>query len=484
MIHRRLGAVLGAAALAAASSVVAAPSASAGGPAAAVRAVGQISRQDVAPQPGSEPDTLVEPDVAVSPRDPRVAVAVAHDGRFPNGGAVDISYAWTHDGGLSWHHAAMPYLTKAVGGQWDRVSDPVVAFGPDGTVYVSTLLISLGCPSAVGVSRSTDGGRTFSRPVLAHYSASCAVSDDKNWLVVDDGPRSPYRGRLYQFWTPFLSDDQGNLTGSPQAVRWSDDRGQHWSRTVLVSAAAIFTQNSQPMIQPDGTITDTYLNFGTDGGREGPESRIGEDDDRTAAAPAEEDGDLLVARTSRDGGAHWSGEVTVTHDAGEGPAGIRCCLTSATADPSTGRLYAAWDSATPGVVALSASRDGRHWSAPVRVNREYRPGLDHVNVDVAAEAGRVYMTYGTRDTTVQDGRYVQQKLSVSYDGGTHFAAPLAVGPRSDLAYAAEAGGKFPGDYIGSAVRQGRVYLVWCLSSTPPRQPASYHQTLWAATLTS
>lgn len=487
MTRRRLSTVFAAAVLATASTLLLGPPARADSTAArpgpVVRSVGQIARQDVAPQPGSEPDTLVEPDVAVSPVDPRIAVAAAHDGRFPDGGAVDISYSWTHDGGRSWHHAPMPYLTKAVGGVWDRVSDPVVAFGPDGTVYISTLLISLDCPSAVGVSRSTDGGRTFSPPVLAHYSATCAVSDDKNWLVVDTGPRSPHRGRLYQFWTPFLSDEQGNLTGSPQVVRWSDDHGRHWSRTVNVSATDVFTQNSQPMIQPDGTITDSYLNFGSDSGREGPESRIGDDAAADAAPAAEPEGDLLVARTSRDGGADWSAEVTVTHDAGEGPAGIRCCLPSATADPRTGRLYAAWNSATPGVVALSSSRDGRHWSAPIQVNRESRPALDHVNVDVAAEGGRVYVSYGTRDTAVQSGRFVQQRVSVSADAGLHFRSPLSLGPPSDLNYAAEAGGKFPGDYIGSAVRAGRVYLVWARSSAPPNPAARFHQTLWAAVLT-
>jgi hypothetical protein len=485
--RRRVRTVLGASALAAASTLVAGPPASADSVATGhhpvVRHVGQVSRQDVAPRPGSEPDTLVEPDVAVSPKNPLVAVAVAHDGRYPDGGAVDISYAWTHDGGRSWHHAPMPYLTKAVGGSWDRVSDPVVAFGPDGTVYVSTLLISLQCPSAVGVSRSTDGGRTFSPPVLAHYSASCAYSDDKNWLVVDTSPRSPHRGRLYQFWTPFLADEAGNYTGSPQVVRWSDDRGRHWSRTVDVSASDIFTQNSQPMIQPDGTIVDSYLNYGADAGEEGPESRIG-GEDRVARprAAAEPPADLLVARRSTDGGASWGPEVPITHDAGEGPAGIRCCLPSATADPRTGRLYAAWDSASPGTVALSSSADGRHWSAPVKVNREARPGLDHVNVDVSAYGGRVYVSYGSRDTTVQDGRFVQQRVSVSYDRGAHFGSPISLGPPSDLTYAAEAGGKFPGDYIGSAARGDRVYLVWCRSSTPPQPSAQYHQTMWGAVL--
>jgi len=49
--------------------------------------VGQIDSQDIPPLPGSEPDTLVEPDVAVSPVNPMIAVAAAHDGRYPDGGA-------------------------------------------------------------------------------------------------------------------------------------------------------------------------------------------------------------------------------------------------------------------------------------------------------------------------------------------------------------------------------------------------------------
>jgi hypothetical protein len=102
--------------------------------------VGQIARQNVRSRNGCEPDTLVEPDVAVSPFNSRIQVAVAHDCRFANGGAVDIAYAWTHDGGARWHNAPVPGLTKAVGGVWDRASDPVVAFGPDGSVYVSALV--------------------------------------------------------------------------------------------------------------------------------------------------------------------------------------------------------------------------------------------------------------------------------------------------------------------------------------------------------
>jgi len=86
-----------------------------------------------------------------------------------------------------------------------------VAFGPDGAVYVSTLVISGGCDGAVLVSKSTNGGMTFGPPVEAHRTRTCSVFDDKNWLVVDTGARSAYQGRIYQFWTPFLTDVFGNF---------------------------------------------------------------------------------------------------------------------------------------------------------------------------------------------------------------------------------------------------------------------------------
>jgi hypothetical protein len=238
------------------------------------------------------------------------------------------------------------------------------------------------------------------------------------------------------------------------------------------------------MIQPDGSLTDAYLNFGVGGMGEDPEGNVGHHGDSAlaaAAAAAAPVGDNWVARTSHDGGKTWGSEVLITNDAGEGPAGIRCCLPSATADPVTGRLYTAWDSATPDQVKLSQSSDGRHWSQPVLVSRSDKAGLDRVNIDVTAYRAEVFVSYGTRDTTVENGRYVQQQLSVSH-GGAQFGAPISLGPPSDLNYAAVARGKFPGDYTGSSATNGRLYVVWCVSSTPSDPTAKYHQTMYAAVI--
>jgi hypothetical protein len=474
-------AVFGAALALAAGLTTAAPALAAGKVPPAVLHVGQIDRQDVATQAGCEPDTLVEPDVAVSPVNPNIEVAAAHDCRFSNGGAVDVSYAWTHDGGLHWHHAPLPGLTRAVGGKFARASDPAVAFGPDGSVYIATLVIDLSCPGGVAISKSTNGGKTFGPPVLVHVSRVCTVSDDKDWLVVDNQPLSPFFGRIYVFWTEFLSDSSGNLTGVPQVLRWSDDGGMHWSATQMVTPANEETQNSQPMISPDGTLTDTYLNFGT--ARPGSAApRI--PSERGGFAQAADSGVSLVARSSF-GGASWSGESLVASNIGGGPADIRCCLDSANIDPVTGQMYAVWEGNGPGSqdpVLLSSSHDGRTWSAPMNVTPTRNAAIQHVNADVTAYNRKVFVSYGSRNTAVANGNLVQQEVTSSFNGGASFGPGLALGPASNLRYAAVAGGKFPGDYIGSSAVAGRLALVWCVSSKPSSPTATFHQTVYGAEL--
>jgi hypothetical protein len=455
----------------------------------AVRHVGQIARQDVPALPGSERDTLVEPDVAVSPRNPNIAVAVAHDGRYPDGGAVGIETSWTHDGGATWHHKPLPGVTATTGGEstWARASDPVVAFGPGGAVYVSTLVFNTGCDSGVLVSRSTDGGRTFGRPMTAHRSATCAISDDKNWLVVDNGVRSPHRGRVYQFWTPFLTDLFGNPDGSPQAVVWSDDLGKTWSAPVNVSAPHANTQNSQPMIAPNGTIVDSYMDFGPEAAEEGPEAAEARTEAARTAPPAPASPSrapafpALVTARSTDGGASWAPAGTITRDLGSGPSGFRCCLPSAVADPVTGRMYATWNSLDTTKVRLSSSRNGTDWTRPVRVNEPTRALLG-VSSDVTAYAGMVTVAFGLTNARTANGRFGRQFVALSRDRGEHFRTSIALGPRIDYAFAARARGIFPGDYIGTAMTRGRLYAVWAVSETPPRRGARFHQVIYGASI--
>jgi hypothetical protein len=122
-----------------------------------------------------------------------------------------------------------------------------------------------------------------------------------------------------------------------------------------------------------------------------------------------------------------------------------------------------WNSANPARVKLSQSRDGTNWSSPVVVNRR-TPNLLGVNVDVSAYAGTVSVSYGLTNADTSSGTFGRQFVATSRTAGTLSLAPTAVGPQINYAYAAVAGGIFPGDYIGSAVTK-----AGCMPCGPSRR---------------
>src|SRR6266536_3583170 len=73
--------------------------------------VREIARDTLVGPVGSEPDTAVEPYVAIDPIRPRVVVAVFQVGRFPDGGAAAIGFAASPDGGRTWASGILPGLT-------------------------------------------------------------------------------------------------------------------------------------------------------------------------------------------------------------------------------------------------------------------------------------------------------------------------------------------------------------------------------------
>jgi hypothetical protein len=346
------------------------------------------------------------------------------------------------------------------------------------------------------VLRSTNGGVSWSKPSVAHRSPTCTYSDDKNWIVVDNGAHSPHRGRVYQFWTPFLYADEAEtqFQGAPQAVRWSDDKGVNWSGTSYLTPRDHDTQNSQPMVRADGSVVDTFYDFGV-GGRAPdlapvgvPERahRVNAQRSRALASTLAIDASgPIVAVTSTDGGRRWSQQTEITNLGAGFADGVRCCLFGADIDAVTGRMHVAWlgGVADTDPVYESFSTDGAHWSSPVVVSRGDVSGIQNVNVDVSARGGKVYVAYGKRRQPGRNGGFVRQQVATSTDGGRHFGVAQPVGPLSTLKYAAQAGGYFPGDYIGTAVSAHLLYVAWAVSSKPPASSTSpFHQVIWGTTL--
>src|SRR5207244_3024341 len=221
--------------------------------------VQQISADPFAGAAGSEADTQVEPHIALDPNDPSIVVAVVQQGRFDtNGGSVDPGFATSQDGGRTWTAGNLPGLTVAVGGAFERASDPAVAIGPDGSVYAETLALDVSdCRSAVSVQRSDDRGLTFGAPVLVQDDSTCTLFNDKTWIAVDTFPGSPHFGRIYGAW-----DRIDSAAGTaPTLLRFSDDRGATWSGLVTVSDPRAQPVGALPLVEPSGArtvISDLY----------------------------------------------------------------------------------------------------------------------------------------------------------------------------------------------------------------------------------
>jgi hypothetical protein len=191
-----------------------------------------------------------ETTIAVNPKNARNIVAGANDYRVCcdfqglNDGTGWAYYSF--DRGRTWRNVQLPGLTAQTGGTGffatvDSAGDPVLAFGRDGTVYYANIVFSRLDPSSgVAVSRSRDGGRTWSLPTLLVGDKNEQVFHDKEWIAT-----SP-RGDVTVTWTKFAYDAAGNYLASPIVATTSTDRGRTFGAQFTVSDATHpFNQGSQ-----------------------------------------------------------------------------------------------------------------------------------------------------------------------------------------------------------------------------------------------
>src|SRR3954467_9409510 len=141
--------------------------------------------------------TEVEPDTFASGS---TVVAAFQVGRISDGGACAIGFATSTNNGASWTSGLLPGITKySGGGHNDRATDASVAYDARHGVWLVSSLTLLEAGgvhgNAVVTSRSTDG-LTWGNP----FTTATGSDLDKNWIVCDDTVTSPFYGNCYTQW--------------------------------------------------------------------------------------------------------------------------------------------------------------------------------------------------------------------------------------------------------------------------------------------
>src|SRR3974390_1543440 len=147
--------------------------------------LGQLSTDPYTAAPGQH-KTEVEPHMAANGS---TLGAGFQTGRIyqNGGGAMNIGWATSTDGGANWTHGFLPGIMAADGGPYDTARDTVVAYDSKHSVWMISSLVTVNATKAetIVVSRSTDGGFTWESPVSVDPTY---VNSDKNWIVCDNWP--------------------------------------------------------------------------------------------------------------------------------------------------------------------------------------------------------------------------------------------------------------------------------------------------------
>jgi hypothetical protein len=453
-----------------------------------------------------------EPDIEVHPTEPGHMVASSND----YGSCCDQFYT-TFDAGASWVTGNMSRKSPQVTG-----SDPVTVFDrKHGTVIHSSLNYSFqnstgeACRGDLVVSISTDGGIAWAPPVVVDNGVGCDFSNvqrfnDKEWIVTDNNPSSPYYGRTYLTWTKFISAS-GSFRSSPIYESHSDDGGKHWSKAREISGfnALLCThqesgpagqcdenQFSVPTVGRDGTVYVAFMNA-----------------QNTALwEPGEVFDDQYMLVKSTNGGASWSSPtfvVGVEDGSRDYPfnvngrqtlSGYQVRVNSAgniVASPRAGEngyLYLVFSDNRNGthdvddpvtntdVFLMTSTNGGVTWAGPTAVGAsstdQWFPWAD-----VNPTNGAVGVLY--HDRRVSDPTLYDTALSVV--GGAKTIVNTAPSHPTQSRYfqagvpGCENCATFHGDYIGlSFGSDGAANVVWTDMRDPSDIPGLYYQFIYYA----
>ena len=420
----------------------------------------------------------VEPHVAVDPQDPLHLIGAWQQDRWSDGGARGLRTGYSFDGGLTWS-VTQAAFTRCTGGNagngadYARASDPWVAIGPDGIAYQSAIAFNgdtfaPGSSGSVLVSRSLDGGRTWSAPTTLIRDGAAAFND-KESITAD--PLAP--GYAYATWDRLEPNGHG-----PTHLARTTDGGASWeaARPIYDPGGVNQTLNNQIVVATGGAQANALYAFFT-------EFIVGANDTVTTH---------LAFVRSNDRGVTWSGATRVADILAVGgydpqnPARVirdGASLASVASGPN-GLLVAAWQDSrfSNGMrdgIAFSRSVDGGStWSTPVRINAVPATQALMPTVSVRTDGTIGVLYYDFRGDTGDASTLLCDVWLATSVNGNDWTERHVAGPFDMRRAPVTPGGLFVGDYQALASASGKFMAFFAQAGPDAGNPTD----VWASVL--
>jgi hypothetical protein len=177
------------------------------------------------------------------------------------------SYSVSTNGGLSFTQKRAPTPFRGF-----NLGNSVVTTGLNNDFFLATLSFDRDLRSIINVTKSTDGGFSFSQSADASTTAGNQFDfQDRCWIAVDKGNSSPFTGSVYISWTTIAFDGTAFINFAR-----SINGGRTFEPPVQLTPRDTLAHGSTLTVAPNGEIYVIYENLGlgeigivksTDGGR-------------------------------------------------------------------------------------------------------------------------------------------------------------------------------------------------------------------------